>query len=87
MWDGADRFVIFGGSGGAAASEWDTHVWVLTLGNRHWARQRCGGAEPGPRSGHVAVMLRPDAMLIFGGLSPQVLCGIPGRAPCFVCCI
>jgi len=73
VWDGADRLVVYGGSGGGGDPEWDAHVWVLTLGNRHWARQRCAGAQPGPRAGHVVVMLRPDAMLLFGGLSPQVL--------------
>ena len=72
VWDGADRLIVFGGSGGGGDPEWDSHVWVLTLGNRHWARQRCAGAQPGPRAGHVAVMLRPESMLIFGGLSPQV---------------
>lgn len=59
--------LVFGGSCGSS------EVHVLSLGPAPaWAEAPCLGQPPEPRQGHVALMLSPTLMLVFGGVSPQV---------------
>ncbi|KAL6757829.1 hypothetical protein V8C86DRAFT_1613434 [Haematococcus lacustris] len=65
---GDDSLIMFGGTSTVGI---DNALHILSLSSTTWSRVTAAGKAPSPRTQHSAVMVSPQAMLVFGGCNAQ----------------